>query len=107
MLAQEIVASGIQCTPLRDEIYCQIAKHLIDNPGQQSVAQAWKALGLCTLYFAPSTDLSNYIHVFIRDRAPSHLKELLTRNLYTREYDGPVRQPPTPDQISSVVHQFA
>jgi len=106
-LLYEVVELGMQGQPLADEIYCQIVKQLTDNPNHQSCSQAWKLLGTCATYFPPSTDLANYVHVFLRNNAPSNLQPRLTQQLYSVEYNGCTVSPPTVDSISSVASQWA
>jgi hypothetical protein len=105
-LAAEVVSQGVDDESMRDEIYCLMLKQLIDNPGPQSVSQGWKILGMCARYFAPSTDLSNYVHVFIRNNAPPHIQQTLTTMLYQREYEGAVLQKPQPDEIPRLAAEF-
>jgi len=104
-LAFDMVSSGMADTKVADEIYCQILKHLIENPDQQSVNRAWKMLGICMTYFSPSTDLANYVHVFLRNRA-GHMREKLTEQLYKIEYEGFQGPTPTVDSIPSVAAQW-
>ncbi|GBG32611.1 Myosin-11 [Hondaea fermentalgiana] len=106
-LAFDVVQSGMSGQPLADEIYCQLIKQLHENPNQQSTSQAWKLLGVCATYFPPSTDLANYIHVFLRNAAPSHLKEALTKQLYDVEYNGCTSGNPTVDSIQNQASRWS
>lgn len=89
-LAYEIVNAGIHGSEdLRDEIYCQIIKQATSNPGPQSLSQVWKLLALVSQFFPPSTDFSNFVHIFIRENAAPHLKANYTQLLYATEYEIP------------------
>ena len=91
---------------VRDEIYCLLMKQTTANPGAQSVNQAWKLFGLCIQFFSPGDDLSNYVHIFIRRNAPSHLKQKLIDAMYIREYGGSKPSPPGVDQIPSLISEY-
>ena len=61
LLAAEIVAVGIKNAPLRDELYCQLAKQTKANPEPLSTAQGWKLLVLCCATFAPTRGFQEYL----------------------------------------------
>ena len=106
-LAHQLLGYGMdqdpEKRPLRDEVYCQIMKQLSQNPTPQSISQGWRLLTLCSQYFPPSTELNNFVHIFVRSYAPSHIKQQLVDNLYAREYDGPVHYMPSVDQIPALL----
>jgi len=91
---------------VRDEIFCLLMKHTTANPSAHSVSQAWKLFGLCIQFFSAGEDLSNYVHIFIRRNAPSHLKQKLIDAMYTREYEGSKTVPPSVDQIPLLISNF-
>ena len=41
VLAQDLLRKGVEEKGLRDEIYCQLIKHLSSNTRAESVAKAW------------------------------------------------------------------
>ncbi|MBN3325575.1 MYO7A protein, partial [Atractosteus spatula] len=61
-----IVGNGIVRRNIRDEIYCQICKQLVENGNQSSYFRGWILLSLCLGIFPPSERLSKYLLNFIR-----------------------------------------
>jgi len=104
--AAEILKTGLETTELRDEIYCQLLKQLIENKTPHSISQAWKMVYLALQCFAPSINLGNYIHVFVRQNAPESVKKILVDALYEREYDGPAQSALPADSIHSELSSF-
>jgi len=73
--AQSIIHSGIHNGMLRDEIYLQIMKQLINNPKPDSVDKGWMLMAYCLRAFAPVAT-QNYVDYFIRSKA-KHPEQLL------------------------------
>ena len=54
--------------PLRDELYCQLIKQLIDNRSQISEERGWELLWLATGCFACSATLVKEVNQFLRSK---------------------------------------
>eukprot|EP01038_Epipyxis_sp_PR26KG_P008757 gene8757-11831_t len=68
MLAQDILRIGHEHKPLRDEIYLQIIKQLINCPRPSSVAKGWQMMCMCVGTFPPSQQFENFLLHFIIEK---------------------------------------
>uniref|UniRef100_A0A674CJZ3 Unconventional myosin-VIIa-like n=1 Tax=Salmo trutta TaxID=8032 RepID=A0A674CJZ3_SALTR len=59
-----------QVLNIRDEIYCQIIKQLVNNKNQKSSLRGWVLLSICLGIFPPTELLMQYLESFLR-RGPS------------------------------------
>jgi hypothetical protein len=107
-LAQELIDQGLATPDIRNEIYCQIMKQLIDNPNDTSVKKGWQLMKFCLQTFPPTDEFINYLEMFLahkgkgadkyiemlhdtqygykKNQAPS-VDKLLAKNEYTPEID--------------------
>ena len=54
----------------RDEVYCQLMKHVTSNPSKESTLRGWQLLAICAGSFAPREDLMPYLLQFCK----THIK---------------------------------
>jgi len=56
-LAQSILQVPLANSDLRDEVYCQLCKQVMNHPRQENMERGWELLSFCTETFAPSQKL--------------------------------------------------
>ena len=71
---------------LEDETYLQLMKQLTNNPTPESVSKGWELMGLVCSTFIPSSELENYVVMFLRDYAPDNDYKRFTAALHETEY---------------------
>jgi myosin-7 len=69
MLAQDILKRGVTDPYIRDEIYCQLIKHLSSNGRAESVAKGWQLMCMAVGVFSPSIDFEYYLLHYILYKA--------------------------------------
>ncbi|XP_078379190.1 myosin-VIIa-like isoform X1 [Oculina patagonica] len=101
---QFITSFGIRRPALRDEIYCQICRQLVNNSSQTSYARGWILLALCVGVFPPSDQLLNYVRNFLKV-GPGEFGDYCSKILQRTLQVGCRRQPPTTIEIEAVKTQ--
>ncbi|KAJ2662653.1 hypothetical protein IWW48_001711 [Coemansia sp. RSA 1200] len=61
---------GIACPPLRDEVFCQLAKQITGNPSAAAAERGWALLAVLLYAFRPSPLLFPHLEAFV-GAAPS------------------------------------
>lgn len=61
-----IVGVALSRPNIRDEIYCQICKQLVENKGTRSRMQGWILLSVCLGIFPPTDLFMKYLEAFVR-----------------------------------------
>ncbi|KAJ7381346.1 Unconventional myosin-VIIa [Desmophyllum pertusum] len=101
---QFITSFGIRRPRLRDEIYCQICRQLINNGSQTSYARGWILLALCVGVFAPSDKLLNYLRNFLK-QGPGEFGDYCYKILQRTLQMDCRAQPPTIVELEAVKTQ--
>ncbi|XP_038575317.1 unconventional myosin-VIIa-like [Micropterus salmoides] len=65
-----IIGYALSRRDIRDEIYCQICKQLVNNKNRNSRMRGWTLLSLCLGIFPPTDLFMKYLESFVR-RGPS------------------------------------
>uniref|UniRef100_A0AAQ4PVW2 Myosin VIIBb n=1 Tax=Gasterosteus aculeatus aculeatus TaxID=481459 RepID=A0AAQ4PVW2_GASAC len=79
---QFIIGYALSRPNIRDEIYCQICKQLVNNKNRRSRMQGWILLSICLGIFPPSEVFMKYLERFVRrgpDGYGKYCAERLTR----------------------------
>ncbi|CAB1325889.1 unnamed protein product [Coregonus sp. 'balchen'] len=67
-----IVGYALSRRDIRDEIYCQIIKQLVNNKNQTSSLRGWVLLSICLGIFPPTELLMPYLESFLRRGSNSY-----------------------------------
>ncbi|XP_074506568.1 unconventional myosin-VIIb-like isoform X1 [Sebastes fasciatus] len=75
-----IIGYALWRRDIRDEIYCQICKQLVNNKNRRSRMQGWSLLSICLGIFPPTDLFMEYLESFVR-KGPSGYGEYCTERL--------------------------
>ncbi|KAJ8279441.1 hypothetical protein COCON_G00065070, partial [Conger conger] len=89
-----IVGYGIVRRDLRDEIYCQICKQLVENKSRSSYVRGWILLSICFGIFPPTERFLKYLQNFIRS-GPSGYAPYCAERLRRTAANGVRGEPPS------------
>ena len=106
ILAHELITAGIEHVELRDELYCQIMKQLINNPSESSKRRGWNLMALALSSFPPSDDLENFLEVFLRENNQFRT----VRKLHRIVFGGALPETVSVERISKISergHRFS
>jgi len=77
--------NGIQHKQLQDELYCQMIKHVTNNPDVQSASRVWDLMAVAANSFVPSEKLANFVLMAFR-RSPDDMSQQLTSAYHNTKY---------------------
>ncbi|XP_064186818.1 unconventional myosin-VIIa [Anguilla rostrata] len=89
-----IVRYAIVRRDLRDEIYCQICKQLVENKNRSSYFRGWILLSICLGIFPPTERFLKYLQNFIRT-GPSGYAPYCAERLRRTVANGVRGEPPS------------
>ncbi|XP_028284277.1 unconventional myosin-VIIa-like isoform X2 [Parambassis ranga] len=88
-----IVGYALLRRDIRDEIYCQICKQLVNNNNGRSRTQGWILLSICLGIFPPTDLFLKYLENFVR-RGPHGYREYCVNRLRRIKENGERKELP-------------
>ncbi|KAM9459633.1 unconventional myosin-VIIb-like [Salvelinus alpinus] len=96
-----IVGYALSRRDIRDEIYCQIIKQLVNNKNQKSSLRGWVLLSICLGIFPPTELLMQYLESFL-GRGPSSYGPYCAERLRRIVANGERGEPPCWIELQAV-----
>uniref|UniRef100_A0A4W5PKL4 Myosin VIIB n=1 Tax=Hucho hucho TaxID=62062 RepID=A0A4W5PKL4_9TELE len=96
-----IVGYALSRRDIRDEIYCQIIKQLVNNKNQKSSLRGWVLLSICLGIFPPTELLMQYLESFL-GRGPSSYGPYCAERLRRVVANGERGEPPCWIELQAV-----
>uniref|UniRef100_A0A3Q2YWP2 Unconventional myosin-VIIa-like n=1 Tax=Hippocampus comes TaxID=109280 RepID=A0A3Q2YWP2_HIPCM len=96
-----IVGYALSKRDIRDEIYCQICKQLMNNKNRASRMQGWALLSICLGIFPPTELFIKYLETFIR-RGPNGYAEYCMERLHRIQANGERKELPCWMELQAV-----
>uniref|UniRef100_A0A8C8LR36 Myosin VIIBb n=1 Tax=Oncorhynchus tshawytscha TaxID=74940 RepID=A0A8C8LR36_ONCTS len=96
-----IVGYALSRRDIRDEIYCQIIKQLVNNKNQNSSLRGWVLLSICLGIFPPTELLMQYLESFL-GRGPSSYGPYCAERLRRIVANGERGEPPCWIELQAV-----
>ncbi|XP_061588983.1 unconventional myosin-VIIa-like [Cololabis saira] len=88
-----IIGYALSRRDIRDEIYCQICKQLVDNRNRGSRRQGWILLSICLGIFPPTHLFVKYLQNFVQ-RGQREYREYCTERLRRIQANGERKELP-------------
>nr|XP_061795835.1 unconventional myosin-VIIa-like [Nerophis lumbriciformis] len=88
-----IVGYALSKRGIRDEIYCQICKQLLNNKNRMSCMQGWALLSICLGIFPPTDLFIKYLEAFVR-KGPNGYAEYCSKRLHRITANGERKELP-------------
>ncbi|XP_077580422.1 unconventional myosin-VIIb-like isoform X2 [Stigmatopora nigra] len=89
-----IVGYALSKRGIRDEIYCQICKQLLNNKKQTSCMQGWALLSICLGIFPPTDLFLKYLENFVQ-KGPNGYAEYCSKRLNRIRANGERKELPS------------
>lgn len=83
-LAHELCVKGCVKTPLRDEIFVQLARQLTENPCPESVSWGLILMSILLSYFSPSSKFAPFLLAFLQSHSHSMARDVCLPRLEKR-----------------------
>ncbi|TMS09553.1 hypothetical protein E3U43_002212 [Larimichthys crocea] len=96
-----IIGYALSRKDIRDEIYCQICKQLVNNKNGKSRMQGWGLLSICLGIFPPTDLFMKYLESFVR-KGPSGYGEYCTERLRRIKANGERKELPCWTELQAV-----
>jgi MyTH4 domain len=84
----------------------QAMKQLTDNPISASEQRCWEVLMLLIATFPPPQEVENYVHAFVRARAPAAQRDALKLAVHMSVAEGPKASAPAEKDIPGLLSAF-
>lgn len=88
-----IIGYALSRPGIRDEIYCQLCKQLVNNSNSHSRQQGWILLSICLGIFPPTDLFMKYLESFVR-RGPDGYKQYCSQRLNRIKANGERKEVP-------------
>uniref|UniRef100_A0A3Q3ELW0 Unconventional myosin-VIIa-like n=1 Tax=Labrus bergylta TaxID=56723 RepID=A0A3Q3ELW0_9LABR len=95
-----IIGYALSRRDIRDEIYCQICKQLVENRNRRSRSLGWTLLSICLGIFPPTDLFMKYLESFVR-RGPSGYGDYCTERLRRIRANGERQELPCVKEIKA------
>lgn len=83
-LAYDLTVKGCEKSPLRDEIFVQLARQLTENPCQESISWGLILMSILLSYFSPSNKFAPFLLAFLESHSHPMARDVCLHRLEKR-----------------------